>query len=349
MNKPPFSADEITELTVGLNQLARNLWWTWNQEAQEVFQQLSPRGWQNLYHNAVAVLHEVSNYELRVRLQDRDFARQARGVLDNFQAYLKEAKTWGRENAPSLLQNPVAYFSAEFGFHETLPIAAGGLGILAGDHAKSASDLGLGFVGVSLFYREGYFQQLINQDNWQVDYYTLLNPKNLPIEPVLDPSGEPLVCSVEIAMSVVDFKAWRVNVGRCPVYLLDTNLPQNEQHFRDLTLRVYGGDSTTRIMQEIVLGIGGVRLLRTLGLHPSVFHMNEGHAAFLALELIREKLAAGKVLADALAATKQQCIFTTHTPVEAGHDRFTPGLLDYALKAYFTQLKLPTDQVLALG
>src|SRR5213078_3310768 len=167
MNKPPFSADEITELTVGLNQVARNLWWTWSQEAQELFQQLSPRGWQNLYHNAVAVLHEVSDYELRVRLQDRDFSGQVRAVVDGFNAYMKESKTWGRENAPRFLKHPVAYFSAEFGFHETLPISAGGLGVLAGDHAKSASDLGLGFCGISLFYREGYFQQSINQDNWQ--------------------------------------------------------------------------------------------------------------------------------------------------------------------------------------
>src|SRR5882762_2920991 len=216
MTKAPFSAAEITELTIGLHQLARNLWWTWNQDAQEVFQQLSPRCWQNLYHNAVAVLHEVSDYELRVRLQDPEFARQVRAVLDNFNAYLKEAKTWGRENAPALLQNPAAYFSAEFGFHETLPISAGGLGILAGDHAKSASDLGLGFVGISLFYREGYFQQTITQDNWQIDYYTQLHPKNLPIEPVLEANGEPLVCSVELGVSQVKFKAWRVNVGRCP-------------------------------------------------------------------------------------------------------------------------------------
>src|SRR6266480_4865661 len=349
MNKPPFSADEITELTVGLNQLARNLWWTWNQEAQEVFQQLSPRGWQNLYHNAVAVLHEVSDYELRVRLQDPDFAERVQRVLTAFDAYMNDKATWAQANAAALIDKPVAYFTAEFGFHETLPIAAGGLGILAGDHAKSASDLGLGFVGVSLFYREGYFQQLINQDNWQVDYYTLLNPKNLPIEPVLDPSGEPLVCSVEIAMSVVDFKAWRVNVGRCPVYLLDTNLPQNEQHFRDLTLRVYGGDSTTRIMQEIVLGIGGVRLLRALGINPSVFHMNEGHAAFLTLELARERLAQGKSFSEAFASTRNQCIFTTHTPVEAGHDRFSPTLMDYALGAYRTALRIPKDELMALG
>src|SRR5712671_1131045 len=290
MNTPPLSPGEITELTVGLNQLAHNLWWTWNQEAQELFQQLSPRGWQNLYHNAVAVLHEVSDYELRVRLQDRDFARQVRAVLDSFKAYMKESKTWSREHAPELLQRPAAYFSAEFGFHETLPISAGGLGILAGDHAKSASDLGIGFVGISLFYREGYFQQSINPDNWQSEYYTRLNPKNLPIEPVLNSKGEPLICSVEIAMNEVYFQVWRANVGRCPVYLLDTNRPENEQRYRDLTLRVYGGDSTTRIMQEVLLGVGGVRLLRALGVQPSVFHMNEGHAAFLTLELVREKL-----------------------------------------------------------
>src|SRR6185503_17278043 len=294
MTKKPLQQSELTDLIVGLNRLARNLWWTWDQESQEVFQELSPRGWQNLYHNAVAVLHEVSDYELRVRLQAPEFAERVRHVLETFDAYLNEKETWGQQHAPSLLKKPVAYFTAEFGFHETLPIAAGGLGVLAGDHAKSASDLGLGFVGISLFYREGYFQQSINPDNWQSEYYTLLNPKNLPLEPVLDAKGDPLVCMVRIATSQVFFQAWRVNVGRVPVYLLDTNLPQNEQHFRDLTLRVYGGDSTTRIMQEMLLGIGGVKLLRKLGIQPSTFHMNEGHAAFLTLELIREKIAAGK-------------------------------------------------------
>src|SRR5688572_2131856 len=349
MSKKPLTPSELTELIAGLNRLARNLWWTWNQESQEIFQELSPRGWQNLYHNAVAILHEVSDYELRVHLQNPDFSERVRRVLHAFDAYLKENATWGAANAPALRQNPVAYFTAEFGFHETLPIAAGGLGILAGDHAKSASDLGIGFVGISLFYREGYFQQTINQDNWQVDYYTLLNPKNLPIEPVLDQNGQPLVCSVEMGISEVRFKAWRVNVGRCPAYLLDTNLPENEQHYRDLTLRVYGGDSTTRILQEVLLGIGGVRLMRALGIEPSVFHMNEGHAAFLALELVREKLAADKSFADALAATKPQCIFTTHTPVEAGHDRFSASLMDYALQRYILQLKLTLDEVMALG
>jgi starch phosphorylase len=340
---------QVTEVIVALNRLARNLWWTWNQDAQEVFQELSPRGWQNLHHNAVAVLHEVSEYELRVRLMDPDFATRVLDVLADFESYLHETDTWGRRHAPGLLVHPVAYFTAEFGFHETLPIAAGGLGILAGDHAKSASDLGIGFVGVSLFYREGYFQQAINQESWQTEYYSLLNPKLLPIEPVLDGKGEPLVCELDIAMNRVLFQAWRVNVGRCTVYLLDTNRPENEQHYRDLTLRVYGGDSTTRIMQELLLGVGGARLLRALGLLPSVFHINEGHAAFVVLERMREHLSAGKSCGEALEAARAECVFTTHTPVEAGHDRFSADLINYVLNKYVTQLHLSLDDVMALG
>lgn len=349
MSKQALSPGEISELMAGLNKLARNLWWTWDQEAQELFQELSPRGWQNLYHNAVAILREVSEYELRVRLQEPEFADNVRRVLKGFNDYMTEKNTWGAQNAAALKKAPVAYFSAEFGFHETLPIAAGGLGILAGDHAKSASDLDLGFVGISLFYREGYFQQAIDANNWQTEYYTLLNPKNLPVEPVLDSQGEPLVCSVGIGLNEVFFQAWRVNVGRVPVYLLDANRPENEQHFRDLTLRVYGGDSTTRIMQEILLGMGGVKLLRALGLKPSVFHMNEGHAAFLTFELIREKIAAGKSFALALAETKPECVFTTHTPVEAGHDRFSAELMDYALQKFRAHSGVPFDELMPLG
>src|SRR5436189_2330464 len=199
MTKKPLTAAELTELITGLNRLARNLWWTWNQEAQEIFSELSPRGWQNLYHNAVAILHEVSEYELRVRLQDPEFADRVRRTLAAFGAYMNDTETWGQKQAGKLRANPVAYFSAEFGFHETLPIAAGGLGILAGDHTKSASDLGIGFHGISLFYREGYFQQQINLENWQTEFYTLLNPRNLPMEPVLDSKGEPLKLTVDIA------------------------------------------------------------------------------------------------------------------------------------------------------
>ena len=298
------SLNQIDATVAGLNRLARNLWWTWNQDAQDVFEELSPRAWRYLYHNAVAVLRELSDEELRARLLDEEFNGRVQEVLRQFDAYLGATGTWAAEHAPGLARRPVAYFSAEFGFHETLPIAAGGLGMLAGDHAKSASDLGLGFVGVSLFYREGYFQQAINAENWQTEYYSQLDPQNLPLEPVLDDEGQPLICTVEIAAEPVSFRAWVANIGRCPVYLIDANLPTNQPHFRDLTQRVYGGDNSTRIMQEILLGIGGVRLLRRLGLEPSVFHMNEGHAAFLALELMREQIAEGAGFDEALGRGK---------------------------------------------
>ncbi len=349
MTTKPLTGDELKAMTAGLHKLARNLWWTWDQGAQEVFAQLSPRCWQNLYHNAVAVLHEVTDEELSARLQDPEFSERVARVLKAFDAYMNDQNTWAHQKAPSLRANPVAYFSAEFGFHETLPIAAGGLGILAGDHTKSVSDLGLGFAGISLFYREGYFQQAIDQNNWQTEYYTLLDPKNLPLEPVLNDQGEMVVCKVEIGMQQVAFQAWRANVGRATVYLLDTNRPENEQRYRDLTLRVYGGDSTTRIMQEILLGVGGVRLLRTLGIKPSVFHMNEGHAAFLTLELVREQMAAGKSYQEAFNFTKNECIFTTHTPVEAGHDRFSTDLMDYAMAGFRKQIPVPFSDIMGLG
>ncbi len=348
ISKAPTSA-ELAELRAGLHRLARNLWWTWNQDAQDLFQELSPRSWQNLYHNAVAVLWEVSDYELTVHLMEPAFRERVRAVLEEFEAYLKEPRTWASEHAPQFAQRPIAYFSAEFGFHETLPIAAGGLGVLAGDHAKGASDLGLGFVGVSLFYREGYFQQAIDHNNWQTEYYAWLDPKSLPLEPVLDAKGMPVRSSVRIGTGTVFFKAWRVNVGRCPVYLLDPYMPENEEHFQRLATRVYGGDNQTRIMQEILLGVGGVRLLRLLGLQPSVFHMNEGHAAFLVFELVRERMAAGMTFEAALEATRKECVFTTHTPVEAGHDRFSGELIEFVAHKFRAQLGLSHEQLMGLG
>jgi starch phosphorylase len=349
MDNKPLSQTEISSLIAGLHRLACNLWGTWEQDVLEVFAELSPRAWQNLYHNPVAILHEVSEQELRARLQEKRLADRVREVIQKLDGYLNDRQTWGHQHAPQLHKNPVAYFTAEFGFHETLPIAAGGLGVLAGDHLKSASDLGIGLVGLSLFYREGYFQQAINHENWQVDYYRLLNPNNLPLEEVRGPDGQPLVCEVEIGFNTVAFKAWKVNVGRCAVYLLDANVPKNEQTYRDLTLRVYGGDSATRIMQEVLLGVGGVRLLRKLGIAPSVFHMNEGHAAFLTLELMREKVVAGQSFEKAQAATKRECIFTTHTPVEAGHDRFTPDLMNHVMPKISMALGVDARQFLGLG
>jgi glycogen phosphorylase len=347
--QPTTYSDETADLLERLKRLSKNLWWTWNQESQEIFQELSPRGWHDLYHNAVAVLNDISEYELHMRLQDPVFARRVRGLLTDFDAYMNQKDTWASRDAASLSERPVAYFTAEYGFHETLPIAAGGLGILSGDHARSASDLGLGFVGISLFYREGYFQQTIDRENWQKEFYAPLNPAALPLEPVLNDAGERLLCQVEINLSVVSFQAWKVNVGRCPIYLLDANCKENEPFHRDLTLHVYGGDNSTRIMQEMLLGIGGVRLLRALGIEPSLYHMNEGHVAFLALELIREEIESGCSFEEALARTRKKCVFTTHTPVDAGHDRFSPDLVNYALQRTQQQITPSFYDFMALG
>ncbi len=352
MKRMPLDPSEVKNIVSDLNKLARNLWWTWNHDAQEIFEQLSPRTWQNQYHNAVAVLREVSSwndYELSIRLQNPEFAEKVKKVLDRFNNYMSTPNTWAATNAPELIKNPVAYFSAEFGFHESLPIAAGGLGMLAGDHTKSASDLGLGFVGITLFYRDGYFQQTINHENWQQEYYPELNPQNLAMEPVLKPNGDPLICDVTMMGHPVFFRVWKTMVGRSTLFLLDCNVEQNSPNLRNITARVYGGDTTTRIMQETILGIGGIRLLRTLGITPSVFHMNEGHSAFLVLELIREQVASGKSFEEGLKAAASQAVFTTHTPVPAGHDRFNEALMQYTLSTYASELKVPFSKIMELG
>ena len=335
-------------LAVQLRQLARNLWWVWNPDAQLIFKELSPLVWEHSNHNAVAVFREISQKELIARLLDPDFARIVRHVIAEFQSYMELKKTWSAEFLPDF-KKPVAYFSAEYGIHESISIYSGGLGILSGDHIKSASDLGLPFIGIGLFYRNGYFQQRIGPDGWQQELYPVNDPEHMPAELVERPEGGRLLNSVEIGHSVVYFQTWKIQVGRAPLYLLDTNLPENDQHFQMLTAHVYGGDINTRIGQEIMLGVGGVRLLRSLGVEPSVYHMNEGHSAFLVLELLREELKSGKPLEEAEKAVKPKCIFTTHTPVPAGHDRFSTDLMYYALGKYWSATTLDHNQLMSYG
>ena len=332
-----------------LHELAYNIWWAWNPAAQEIFHELSPFFWEHSFHNPVEVLNWISGQELRGRLEDKEFFHRVSSLCKEFQSYMTKRDTWAALHASALKKRPVAYFSAEFGLHECLHIYSGGLGILAGDHTKSASDLGIPFVGVSFFYRQGYFQQQISADGRQQERYPDYDPGKLPLTLVKDKKGDPIIVSVEIGQAVVQFRAWLVRVGRVQIYLLDTNLPENEQRFRDLTAHVYGGDQSNRIGQEILLGIGGVRMLRAVGISPSVFHMNEGHAAFLTLELVREQLAAGKQLNKAMELVKGECVFTTHTPVPAGHDRFDRGLMEGNLGKFMQSMKLPTDDVLGLG
>jgi starch phosphorylase len=344
-----ISEKQIDTLVAELRSVAYNLWWSWNPAAQEIFHELSPFFWEDQNHNAVEVINWISGQELRGRLQSPEFFHRVDKVVKTFRTYMAGKNTWGSRHARSLKDHPVAYFSAEFGLHESLRVYSGGLGMLAGDHAKSASDLGIPFVGITLFYRQGYFQQQITGDGWQMERYPSQNPAKLPIKLMQDGKGDPVVCSVEIGGDQVKIQGWEVPVGRASVYLLDTDLPENDQKFRDLTAHVYGGDQWTRISQEIVLGIGGVRFLRALGITPGVFHMNEGHSAFLTLELLREGLQKGTSLEQAEAAVKSHCVFTTHTPVPAGHDRFDAGLVGAALPTFAGSLGMDVERLMRYG
>lgn len=331
-----------------LRKLSRNLWWSWNTEAKELFKELSPLLWERVNHNPVELLHHLSNDELKARL-DNEFSQKLSSVGKRFENYLAAKDTWAAQHAPALTKKTVAYFSAEFGIHESIRIYSGGLGILSGDHIKSASDLGLNFAGVTLFYKEGYFRQCLNQDGWQLEDYLLQYPESLPLEKVTDSDGKDLIVSLEIAQSEVFAQAWCLHVGRAKLYLLDTNIPANEAHYRDICSRVYGGDQNMRINQEIVLGIGGVKLLRALGIEPAVYHMNEGHSAFLTIELLAAELAKGTALEAAKEQVKKRCVFTTHTPVPAGHDRFSRDMMHYSLEKYLQNNGIGFDDVLRLG
>lgn len=348
MTKAKGAPIDTRSLAEGLKSLSYNLWWAWNPEAQDLIRWLSPLRWEVSNHNPIEVLQEVSRAELEARLHDEDFSKKVEQVLGEFSEYMRLQKTWAAEHAKHLHQ-PVAYFSAEFGLHECLRIYSGGLGVLAGDHIKSASDLGIPFVAVGLFYRHGYFQQRVDHNGWQVELEPVYDPEWLPMELVTQEGGGRLLNTVEIGHSSVYYQTWKVNVGRATLYLLDTSLPENDMHYQGLTNRVYGGDIDTRIGQEIVLGIGGVRLLRSLNIEPSVYHMNEGHSAFLLLELLREVLQSGKSFEEAKVSVMQRCIFTTHTPVPAGHDRFSSDLMGHSLGKFWGATGQSHETLMSLG
>lgn len=332
-----------------LKNLAYNLWWTWNQNAQSLFRDLSPQVWEESNHNAVAVFHAVSHHELVARLRESSLSARLNGVLSDFHAYMHAEKTWAKANAAEFAEAPIAYFSPEFAIHECLPIYSGGLGVLSGDHIKSSSDLGLSLIGVGLFYRQGYFHQTVTPDGQQQESYPPNDPTDMPLTLLMDKAGKPIVTVVEIGHSMVSLYTWKLNVGRVTLYLLDSNHPDNEEHYRELTSKTYGGDISTRICQEVAMGIGGARLLKTLGINPSVYHLNEGHSAFLTLELARNKMLEGLSLDEALDWVRQHCVFTTHTPVPAGHDRFTKDLMHFTLANYSAVLGISIDRIMELG
>lgn len=332
-----------------LADLAYNVWWTWNPAALRLFSQLDAQLWHNVNHNAIKFLHVIDRKNLNAALADINYLESYDQVIAQFDAYLKEQNTWFASNFPEQKDNVIAYFSMEFGLHESLPIYAGGLGVLSGDHSKEASDLGLPFVGVGFIYQQGYFRQHITEDGWQEAYWENLDVNDLPVKPAKTPAGDDLIIQVELPGRVVNIRVWEIRVGRAPLYLMDTSLDSNSPTDRDLTARLYSSDLDVRITQEIVLGIGGVRALRALGLQPKVWHMNEGHSAFIILERIAELVKAGLSFAAAAATVRASTVFTTHTPVPAGNEAFPLWLMDKYFPQYWNRMGLDRDAFMDLA
>lgn len=331
-----------------LRRLSENLFWTWNTDAVALFERIDRDAWQATGHNPVRLLQRVPALQWEALADDDGFRQHLERVVDAFDAYMSR---------PALVQVPgtserevIAYFSLEFALAESLPNYSGGLGVLAGDHLKSASDLGIPLVGVGLLYHEGYFRQQLGPDGWQHEEYSAIDLAGQPIKPVHGTKGEPIEVVVPFDGRQVHARVWRLDVGKTPLYLLDTNIEPNSAQDRQLTARLYGGDSETRIQQEMVLGIGGVRALHALDLHPAVCHMNEGHSALLGVERIRMMMEENGVsFAEARIPVTSATVFTTHTAVAAGIDLFAPDLLRHYLGHYYASMGLDDHGFLGLG
>jgi len=333
-----------------LQELAYNLWWTWNPDAQALYESIDKDLWEHVSENPVRFLRTVSLARLQEKSRDPGYLNHYHSVLQRFDAYMAEdADTWFKRNFPGRQNELIAYFSAEFGLHESLPIYSGGLGILSGDHCKEASDMGLPFVGVGFLYPQGYFTQQINAKGGQEAIYEKIDFSEVPASQAVDPEGNPVVVHVDLPGRTVYAKVWKIQVGRVVLYLMDTDVEQNAQQDRELSARLYGGDSEMRISQEYVLGIAGVRTLRALGYEPTVWHMNEGHSAFLSLERIRELVQGGMEFDAAAEVVRAGNIFTTHTPVAAGHDAFPLELVDKFFWQYWGQMGIDREGFLALA
>jgi glycogen phosphorylase len=346
-------ARELPTTLKPLEKLAWNYWWSWAPDGPEIFRDLDPGLWQQVEQNPKALLAQISDLQLTRMAADPAFADRVQQLSDRFAEYVDNPRPWPGLKLSSRVttQTPVAYFCAEYGVHSSLPLYSGGLGILAGDHLKSASDLNLPLIAIGLFYRFGYFRQGVTADDWQAETYKETYADELPLELVTDETGAPVRIEVSMRGRTVSACAWRANVGRVQLYLLDTNVSENNEVDRLITGHLYGGDRETRLVQEMMLGLGGVRLLRKLGVHPGVFHLNEGHSAFLTLELAREVIQREQVrFAEAAALVREQCVFTTHTPVAAGHDEFSAQLIKLGFGTWHEQsLGLSPEDFLSLG
>ncbi len=334
-----------------LQDIANNLWWSWTPDAQDLYSQMDPALWTAVNQNPVKFLRSVDQTKVDAVAQDKNYLSAYKAVVRQFDAYMApDASTWFNRTHADKLDQVIAYFSAEFGLHEALPIYSGGLGILSGDHCKEASDLGLPFIGVGFLYPQGYFTQSIDATGKQQASYEKIDFAEVPATPALDPQGKQVLINVDLPGRTVYAKVWRIQVGRVPLFLMDTDVERNAPQDRDLSARLYGGDHEMRVSQEVVLGIGGVRALRALGYSPSVWHMNEGHSAFLGLERIREKVQGqGLTFAEAVEAVRSNSVFTTHTPVPAGNDAFGFELIEKFFWQYWGQLGISREQFLGFA
>ncbi len=332
-----------------LHDLAYNLYWTWNTNAVKLFYRVDRELWEEKYHNPVSLFGAVSQERFEKLAGEEGFQSELKRIRGDYENYL-EGSSWYSRTHKNANGFQIAYFSLEFGLIESVPIYSGGLGILAGDHLKSASDLGLPLVGVGLLYQEGYFKQYLNNDGWQGETYVDNDFYNMPVTPVRDSSGQDLHIELEFPDGVLKVRVWKIAVGRVPLILLDTNLPENPAHYRKITASLYGGDKEMRLQQEMLLGVGGLRALYAMDIWPSVFHMNEGHAAFLAIENIRSAMEVnGMTFDEASELTSAGSVFTTHTPVPAGHDRFSPDLVLKYFRNVIPELGMTDEEFLALG
>lgn len=333
-----------------LSEIANNLWWSWNTEYLKLLKQIDRDLWENVGKNPVKFLKLVSQERLEKASQNQEFLKQYNIVANNFENYMNSKNTWFSKNYPKNENDLIAYFSAEYGLDETIPIYSGGLGILSGDHLKSASDLGLPFVAVGMLYKEGYFIQKLSKYGEQENNYVKADLNNLPIEAVKDSEGKDLKIIVDYPERKLYLKVWKINVGRIKLYLMDSDIDENSEEDKKVTLQLYGGDQDMRIKQEIVLGMGGVKLLKTLGLNPTVYHMNEGHSSFLTLELIKDLMEEKKISFEmAKDITTSKTVFTTHTPVPAGNDIFPLDLVEKYFKDFWPKIGLSREEFLKLG
>ncbi len=330
--------------------LARNLWWSWDHDSISLFRDLDPTRWRQLNQNPISLLGEIALGEIERRAAELALHSRINYCYRRQQEYLRADRTWGAANAGVLRPRPVAYFSAEFGLHESLPIYSGGLGVLAGDHIKSASDLDIPLIGIGLFYGQGYFLQRLDQSGWQREEYLQTDVNQLPMQPAIGQNGESIVVEIATRTGLIRAKVWRVKVGRCDLLLLDSNVAGNAPEDLELTSRLYGGDGRTRIRQELLLGVGGFRALKAMGISPGVLHLNEGHSGFAVLEAIRNRMEE-EGLSFEVAATQipREVVFTTHTPVPAGHDRFNGDLIEEHLGPLREQLGISHEMLMSFG